>query len=142
VLERELLAPSWRALLSCYRTWEARGEIRGGHFVAGLGGEQFALDEALPALRRVRREPYRDDWLVLAAADPLNLAGILTPGGRVAAVAGHRVVYRGGVPVGRVTGSRIDWLVALDARDQAQARDLLRVPRMPIRPRALGRRRG
>jgi ATP-dependent Lhr-like helicase len=121
VLDRELHVPSWRELLACYRTLEARGEIRGGHFVAGLGGQQFALDEALPVLRRIRRESTGGGWLVLAAADPLNLAGILTPGGRVAAVAGHRLLYRGGVPVASIVAGRITWPVELDAQDRAEA---------------------
>jgi len=121
VLDRELHVPSWRELLGCYRTLEARGEIRGGHFVAGLGGQQFALDEALPVLRRIRREPDSGAWIVLAAADPLNLAGILTPGGRVAAVAGHRLLYRGGVPVASIVAGRISWHVDLGERDRAEA---------------------
>ncbi len=125
VLDREQPGPSWRELLRCFRAWEARGEIRGGRFVDGLGGEQFALDEALPVLRRMRRDADAGEWLVLAAADPLNLAGILTPGGRVAAVAGNRLVYRGGLAVARATGQRVDWLVDLDAPDQLRARELL-----------------
>jgi len=125
VLEREPQGASWRELLGCFRAWEASGEIRGGHFVAGLGGEQFALDEALPVLRRVRREADPADWLVLAAADPLNLAGILTPGGRVAAVAGHQLVYRGGMPVASVVGGRLQWHTALSPQEQAAAMRIL-----------------
>jgi ATP-dependent Lhr-like helicase len=125
VLEREQVVPGWRELLGCYRAWEARGEIRGGRFVEGLGGEQFALDEALTLLRRIRREAGAADWLVVAAADPLNLAGILTPGGRIAAVAGHRLVYRGGVPVASVVARRLEWLVDLSAHEQAAARAAL-----------------
>ncbi|HSG66063.1 MAG TPA: ATP-dependent DNA helicase, partial [Gammaproteobacteria bacterium] len=142
VLEREQLAPSWRDLLGCFRAWEARGEIRGGHFVDGLGGEQFALDEALPVLRRVRREAGESDWLVLGAADPLNLAGILTPGGRAAAVAGHRLVYRGGAAIARSGAGDVDWLVALGPAEQARARALLAAVAAPVLglPRGLRRR--
>ncbi len=143
VLEREQHAPRWRSLLSCYRTWEARGEIRGGRFVDGLGGEQFALDEALPVLRRVRRDRGEAPWLVVAAADPLNLAGILTPGGRVAAVVGHRVLYRGGLPVASLTSDRTDWLVELSASERYAAEDALRAARpQPVvarRARSFGR---
>jgi ATP-dependent Lhr-like helicase len=139
-LEREQPGPSWRELLGCFRTWEARGEIRGGRFVDGLGGEQFALDEALPVLRRVRRDADAGEWLVLAAADPLNLAGILTPGGRVAAVAGHRVVYRGGVPVASVAAGQIHWLVELGPQEQAVARRLIESAASAARPAAARRR--
>jgi len=141
VLEREQHVPSWRELARCYRAWEARGEIRGGHFVEGLGGEQFALDEALPVLRRIRRERDTSEWLVLAAADPLNLAGILTPGGRVGAVAGHRVVYRGGVPLASSVAGRIEWLGELTTVEQATARGLLEAVRPPKLPAAAPRRR-
>ncbi|HEX4268399.1 MAG TPA: DEAD/DEAH box helicase, partial [Steroidobacteraceae bacterium] len=70
--------PPWRELLFCYRRLEARGEIRGGRFVAGLSGEQFAAPEAVGLLREVRRRPRETEWLSLSAADPLNLPGILT----------------------------------------------------------------
>jgi ATP-dependent Lhr-like helicase len=120
-LEREQHLPSWRQLLACYRAWEARGEIRGGRFVDGLGGEQFALTEAVAALRRSRRDRDRRDWVVLAAADPLNLAGILTPGGRVASVYGHRVVFRGGVPVASSVAGRREYLVDLEPAERAEA---------------------
>ncbi|NNC64461.1 MAG: ATP-dependent DNA helicase, partial [Gammaproteobacteria bacterium] len=141
VLEREQHVPSWRELARCYRSWEARGEIRGGHFVEGLGGEQFALDEALPVLRRIRRERDSSGWLVLAAADPLNLAGILTPGGRVAAVAGHRVLYRGGVPVASAVARRIEWLGELTSAEQMTARGLLQAAPRANLPAAAARRR-
>jgi ATP-dependent Lhr-like helicase len=140
VLDREQPGPSWRELLGCFRAWEARGEIRGGRFVDGLGGEQFALDEALPVLRRVRREAEAGEWIVLAAADPLNLAGILTPGGRVAAVAGHRLVYRGGLPVASVAAGRIQWLVELTSHEQAAARGLLEASSFVAGPAAARRR--
>ena len=66
--------------LRVYRRLEARGEIRGGRFVAGFSGEQFALPDAVGMLREVRRQPASDAWVSLSGADPLNLVGILTPG--------------------------------------------------------------
>src|SRR6202008_1016681 len=94
LLEREApWLPPWRDLLRVYRRLEARGEIRGGRFVAGFSGEQFALPEAIGALREGRRKPPSGDFLSLSGADPLNLVGIATPGGRLAAVAGNRVLY-------------------------------------------------
>ena len=99
VLGREPMAPSWRTLLQVYRRAEARGEIRGGRFVAGLVGEQFALPEAVEAMRSVRRTEPTGEALVVSACDPLNLAGVITPGPRVPAVSGNKVAFRDGVPV-------------------------------------------
>ena len=83
LLARESFAPSWRELLSVYWRIEARGEIRGGRFVAGLVGEQFALPEAVEMLRAVRRKPEEAETVSVSAADPLNLVGILLPGPRI-----------------------------------------------------------
>jgi ATP-dependent Lhr-like helicase len=84
LLARETLAPPWRDLLLVLRKKEAQGEIRGGRFVSGFSGEQFARPEALDLLRAVRRsEPSLEDSLDISNADPLNLAGIILPGPRV-----------------------------------------------------------
>jgi ATP-dependent Lhr-like helicase len=99
LLERETLAPAWGELLRVYRRLEARGEIRGGRFVGGFSGEQFALPEAVGKLRALRRTPGQGELVGLSASDPLNLVGIITPGAKVAALAGNRVLYRDGVPV-------------------------------------------
>jgi ATP-dependent Lhr-like helicase len=98
LLEREGNAPLWRDLLLAYRRLEARGEIRGGRFVAGMAGEQFALPEAVGQLRATRRKPAAGQLVAVSAADPLNLAGIITPGERVPALSGNRVLYQDGVP--------------------------------------------
>ena len=99
-MTRETCAPPWRDLLAVYRRREARGEIRGGRFVTGFTGEQFALPDAVSALRAVRRTRREGhERIELSAADPLNVVGILTPGGRVPATLGHRVAYVDGVPV-------------------------------------------
>jgi ATP-dependent Lhr-like helicase len=95
LLARESNAPKWRDLLGILRRLEARGEVRGGRFVSGFGGEQFALPEAADSLRGSRhRESH--DLIAVAAADPMNLAGIVVPGERVAAVPGKAVLYRNG----------------------------------------------
>ena len=95
LLARETLAPAWRDLLPVLRRKEARGELRGGRFVAGYAGEQYAAPEALDLLRAVRRAgTHPEDDLAVANADPLNLAGIVLPGSRVsanAAVVGGRI---------------------------------------------------
>jgi ATP-dependent Lhr-like helicase len=84
LLARESLAPPWRDLLPVLRRKEAQGEIRGGRFVSGFSGEQFARPEALDLLRAIRRSASETDELLdVANADPLNLAGIILPGPRV-----------------------------------------------------------
>jgi ATP-dependent Lhr-like helicase len=99
LLEREANLAPWRELTRVYRSLEARGEIRGGRFVAGFSGEQFALPEAVGLLRKTRRERKNGRLLSVSAADPLNLAGIITPGPRIAALASNRVLFRDGVPL-------------------------------------------
>ncbi|HKV45220.1 MAG TPA: DEAD/DEAH box helicase [bacterium] len=99
VLVREPQAPPWRTVLAVYRRWEAAGEIRGGRFVDGVVGEQYALPEAVEALRAVRRQPPAEETVLVSAADPLNLSGIVTAGARVPATSGHLIVYRDGLPL-------------------------------------------
>lgn len=98
LLERESNAPRWRDLLGILRRLEARGEIRGGRFVSGFSGEQFALPEAVESLRDARRRESIEEIRV-AGADPLNLVGIVVPGQRVAAVPGKFVSFRNGAAV-------------------------------------------
>jgi ATP-dependent Lhr-like helicase len=95
LLARESNAPRWRDLLGILRRLEARGEIRGGRFVTGFGGEQFALPQAVDSLRAARHRECTAT-IPVAAADPTNLAGIVIPGDRVPAVPGKQVVYRNG----------------------------------------------
>ena len=100
LLARESADPPWRDLLVQYRGMELRSELRGGRFVAGFVGEQFALPVAVDALRAVRRDGDRGGpEIEISATDPLNLVGILVPGPRIPAVPGHDVVFRGGVPI-------------------------------------------
>ena len=99
LLARERMAPRWRDLVRIYRRLEARGEIRGGRFVSGFVGEQFALPDAVTELRETHRAPVMGVLEVVSACDPLNLVGIVTPGERVPAQPGNRVVFRDGVPV-------------------------------------------
>ncbi|MFM0235614.1 DEAD/DEAH box helicase [Paraburkholderia sediminicola] len=100
LLEREAeWLPPWRDLLRMFQRLEARGVIRGGRFVNGLAGEQFALPEAIPILREVRRHANDGAFVCVAGTDPLNLAGTLLVGERVPAVAGNRVLYRDGIVI-------------------------------------------
>ena len=97
LLARESAVPSWPDLLRCYRTLEARGDIRGGRFIAGQYGEQFALPDAVEALRAVRRQEDERE-VAVNAADPLNLVGILFPGAKIPASSGRWIVFRRGFP--------------------------------------------
>ncbi len=103
LLARESVVSSWRELLVCYRRMESRGELRGGRFVAGFTGEQFALPDALEALRALKKRPESHEDIKISAADPLNLAGVILPGPRIAAVPSNFVVFRDGMVVRTVT---------------------------------------
>ena len=98
LLARENLALPWREILWAFRRMEARGLIRGGRFVTGFVGEQFALPEAVSAVRRIRKTQRTGEVVRLSAADPLNLVGILTDGPRIPAIRTHQVCYRDGAP--------------------------------------------
>jgi ATP-dependent Lhr-like helicase len=98
ILARERLALPWRDLLYALRRMEARGTVRGGRFVTGFLGEQFALPEAVEDLRRTRRMRREDQRVRVSAADPLNLVGILTPGPRIPAVASRVISFHDGLP--------------------------------------------
>jgi len=107
LLERETLNATWYELGRIYRRLEARGEIRGGYFIAGVSGEQFALSEAIGLLRSIRKGTPNYELITLSAADPLNLQGILTPGSRIAAFTANRVLFCNGLPVGALEGREI-----------------------------------
>jgi ATP-dependent Lhr-like helicase len=126
LVEREAeWLPPWRDLLRVYRRLEARGDIRGGRFVAGFAGEQYALPEAVGLLRDIRRRPPSGAMLSLSGADPLNLAGILTPGPRLPALTGNRLLYRDGLPLALLAGGEVQWLETPVAGDEWAARKAL-----------------
>ena len=100
LLTRESIVPRWREVLIALRRLEARGEVRGGRFVNGFLGEQFALPVAVDSLRASRSHPPTGELISVSAADPLNLIGIIVPGERVAANSGRNVIFRDGVAVG------------------------------------------
>ncbi len=130
LLEREAgWLPPWRELLHVYRRLEAQGEIRGGRFVAGFSGEQFALPEAIGKLREVSRAPPAGETVSLSGADPLNLVGILTPGTKLPALAGNRLLYQDGIPTALLAGGAVEFLTALDSGRQWELQNaLLRSP--------------
>jgi len=120
LLEREAAwLPPWRELVRVYRRLEARGEIRGGRFIAGVTGEQFALPDAIATMRAVRRQPPDEAMVCLSASDPANLLGTVLHGPKVPRVAGSRVLYRDGLAIATSIAGQIELLVPLDP---AQAR--------------------
>ena len=125
LLEREGIAVPWRVLLRVYHRLEARGEIRGGRFVAGISGEQFALPEAVGMLRSIRREGAQESMISVSAADPLNLAGIITPGPRITAHTGNRILYQDGAPIAALESGETRFLVELTRAIEWQAKAAL-----------------
>ena len=117
--------PSWRELLMGCRRLEARGEIRGGRFVAGIAGEQYASLEAVARLREARRRTPARQYVTVSGADPLNLAGIITPGPRLPSLFANRLLYLDGVPIATVAAGEVNFPGSLDAREQSEARNAL-----------------
>ena len=126
LLTRETRAVSWRELVRVYRRLEARGEIRGGRFVSGMSGEQFALPDAVERMREVRRMRPDGRLIGISAADPLNLAGIITAGERIRVAARNRIVYRDGIPVAVREGDYVRHLVRVDSALTAEISRVLK----------------
>jgi len=124
LLEREDGLPPWRDLYYVLRRLEARGEVRGGRFVSGFSGEQFALPEAAAALRRIAKAPL-GERACISAVDPLNLVGILTPGDKVPRLPGNRLLFENGAPIAVHSGGEVRYLVTLADAAQWEVRNLL-----------------
>jgi len=122
LLEREpAWLPPWRDLVRVLRRLEARGELRGGRFIAGVAGEQYALPDAVAMLRQVRRRPGDGTLVCVAATDPANLLGSIVAGQRVARVPGARVLWRDGVPLATSVAGQVEWLAAdVDPAERAR----------------------
>ena len=125
LLEREGMTLPWRILLRIYHRLEARGEIRGGRFVGGISGEQFALPEAVGMLRAIRREGAQDSLISISAADPLNLAGIIMPGNRITAHTSNRILYHDGAPIAALESGETRFLVELSRAMEWKAKSAL-----------------
>jgi ATP-dependent Lhr-like helicase len=139
LLAREGANVTWRELARVYRRLEARGEIRGGRFVSGMSGEQFATADAIERLREIRRSGADDRLITISAADPLNLTGIITPGDRIRAVAGSRIVYRNGVPVAAMEGDMLRMLGEVDPESAADVAAAAAGRRVPVLSGNVGR---
>ena len=144
LFEQETVRAPWRDVLRVLRRLEARGEVRGGRFVGGFSGEQYALPEAVGLLRAIRKEPAVGALVAVSAADPLNLIGAIVPGAPVPAVAGNRILYRDGVPVAVKLGPRAETLLVEASLDEANAfkAALVRKRPAPLVRAYLGKRVG
>jgi ATP-dependent Lhr-like helicase len=144
LLARESRLPTWRELAMVYRRLEARGEIRGGRFVSGFGGEQFALADAVGRLRAVRKLEKSGELVALSGADPLNLVGIVTPGERAAAITPNRVLFRDGLAIAALEGGEVRRLAASEL-DEATLKSLFwprsKAPGPDLRPLSEAARR-
>ncbi|HTL58356.1 MAG TPA: helicase-related protein [Candidatus Limnocylindrales bacterium] len=136
LLDREAIQVSWYELGRVYRRLEARGEIRGGYFVGGVSGEQFALPGAIGLLRSVRKTPPRGSLITISAADPLNLTGTLSPSPRVASITANRILLRDGVPVASLEAGQIVPLAPESKDLDADSQRVLRIGSLPpaLRP--------
>jgi ATP-dependent Lhr-like helicase len=139
LLAREAGGVTWRELVRVYRTLEARGDIRGGRFVSGMSGEQYALPDAVDRLREVRRSGPDEALLAISGADPLNLTGIVTLGDRIRATASSRIVYRNGIPVMAMEGDMLRTLAEADASVLAEAAALAAGRKVPVSRGYVGR---
>jgi ATP-dependent Lhr-like helicase len=125
LLEREGIALPWRVLLRIYHRLEARGDIRGGRFVGGISGEQFALPDAIGMLRSIRRAGAQDSLISISAADPLNLVGIILPGSRITAHTSNRILYHDGAPIASFESGETHFLVELSRAMEWKAKSAL-----------------
>jgi ATP-dependent Lhr-like helicase len=139
LLAREASDVPWRELVRVYRRLEARGEIRGGRFVSGMSGEQFALPEAVERLREVRRSPPDNLLITIAAADPLNLTGVIVMDERIRASTTSRVVFRNGVPVAALEGDFLRMLAEVDGETAVAAATAAAGRRVPVLSGFVGR---
>jgi ATP-dependent Lhr-like helicase len=132
LLVRETAAPPWPELVKVLRTLELRGEVRGGRFVAQLAGEQFASEEAVGELRRLQEEDPTEPWVVISAADPLNLVGLLTPEStRVPGVHAHTLILHRGQCLATRQAGRVEFRVAPPAEERAAMVRALATGRRP-----------
>ena len=139
LIAREAMAPPWRVLLTLLRKQELRGKLRGGRFVAGLQGEQFARTETVDELRKFGREQRPNRHFVLTAADPVNLLHLLMPERSLPRLTRNRVLYRGGVPLAVLIAGEISFLGEVAAEDQWKLRQMIvsgAAPASPNQPAA------
>ena len=141
VLEREAFAPPWRVLVRVLRRMELQGKIRGGRFIAGVGGEQFAYPETIDSLRRISRQTESlsggpSEYTALAAVDPANLLYLVYPETRLPRVPGNRVLFRNGIPVAILKSGQVTFLASISPEQQWLLQQLLLQRQFPARLRS------
>ncbi len=138
-VDRESLAPPWRVLLATLRKMELRGTVRGGRFIAGVGGEQFAYAETVDALRKFKRETEQsshESYYCLSACDPINLVNLIQPNRKLARLVANRVLYAGGIPVALLESGKVHFLREAEPEQQWQWQQMLQKRQFPARLRA------
>ena len=139
LIEKESLAPPWRSLLAVYRRMELKGTVRGGRFISGVGGEQFAFSETIDSLRKLknaREASASASHYCLSATDPANLINLILPTRKLARLAGNRVLYRGGVPIALMESGEIRLLRQMGEEEHWQVRQMLTERTFPPRLRS------
>ena len=138
LLERELFAPPWRVLLAALRKMELRGSIRGGRFIAGVGGEQFAFPETVDALRKFKKrsDESKVNYYSLSAVDPLNLLNLILPNRKLSRLSKNRVLYENGIPIAVLESDKVSFLREVDAAEQWNLQQALIKKNFPPRLRS------
>ena len=138
VLERELFSPPWRVLLTALRKMELRGTIRGGRFVAGVGGEQFAHPETVDVLRKFKKQVNSNNprYYSLSAVDPLNLLNLIFPNRKLSRLSKNRVLYENGIPIAVLESGKVIFLKEIEAAQEWNLQQALIKKNFPARLRS------
>lgn len=138
LLERELFAPPWRVLRAALRKMELRGAIRGGRFVAGVGGEQFAFPETVDTLRKFKKQVDSSKlrYYSLSAVDPLNLLNLILPNRKLARISKNRVLYENGIPIAVLESDKVSFLKEIDLAQEWNLQQALIKKNFPPRLRS------
>ncbi|MFY0651439.1 MAG: DEAD/DEAH box helicase [Cyclobacteriaceae bacterium] len=140
VLEKESFAPPWRILVRVLRRMELQGKLRGGRFISGVSGEQFALPEVVKQLRRVKNKPKTEDLVVISGADPLNLLGLILPTAKVSNFTNNRILFQDGIPIAVLENKEVSFLKEFDNETKWELQNILIRREFPPKLRAyLGR---
>ena len=138
VLERELFSPPWRVLLTALRKMELRGTIRGGRFVAGVGGEQFAHPETVDVLRKFKKQVNSNNprYYSLSAVDPLNLLNLISSNRKLSRLSKNRVLYENGIPIAVLESGKVIFLKEIEAAQEWNLQQALIKKNFPARLRS------
>ena len=125
VLEKESFAPPWRVLVRVLRRLELQGKLRGGRFISGVSGEQFASPEVVKELRKMKDKPKPGDLIAISAADPLNLLGILLPTAKVSNLTNNRILFEDGIPIAVLENKEVHFLKEFSKETQWELQNML-----------------